>query len=682
VGVSLSEALARGRGGWWRAARRPTIGGDPIPDLTEAAVRPLALALAALLAPSMLDAQPARVIAPAENLVAEGIPPVPAALVEEVRRYTEARAASLAAWHPTRREILVSTRFGNVPQLHHVARPGGARRQLTFFDEPIGSATFEPREGRSFLFLKDVGGNEFTQVYRYDLEGGAVTLLTDGGRSQNSLPLWSPDGGLVAFGSTMRNGADRDVWVMDPADPESRRMVMENAGGGWWVLDWSPDGSTLLVMEYESVSRSHLWTVDVASGRRTRVTPETADTVSYGAAVFADGGSLFVTTDRGREFRTLARLDLASGALAPLTADIPWDVEGIELAHDRRTLAFTTNEAGISRLYLMDVASGERRRMDAVPVGLVGGLAWHRSGTELGFSLNSARSPTDAYSLDVRTGEVTRWTESEMGGLDPEDLSEPELVRWTSFDGLEITGFLYRPPARFTGPRPVVVNIHGGPESQARPGFQGRTNYLLNELGVAVIYPNVRGSTGFGKTFVRLDNGLLRENSVRDVGALLDWLATRPELDEDRVMVTGGSYGGYMTFATATHYPERIRSALAVVGISHFGTFLRNTESYRRDLRRAEYGDERDPEIAAFFERISPLNNADRIAKPLFVVQGGNDPRVPLSEAEQIVERVREVGTPVWYLMARDEGHGFRKKGNVDFQFYATVLFLRETLLR
>lgn len=640
------------------------------------------LALAALLVPIMLPAQPAPVIAPAENLVAEGIPPVPAALAEEVRRYTEARAASLAAWHPTRREILVSTRFGNVPQLHHVARPGGARRQLTFFDEPIGSATFEPREGRSLLFLKDVGGNEFSQVYRYDLEGGAVTLLTDGGRSQNSLPLWSPDGRRVAFGSTMRNGADRDVWVMDPADPASRRMVMENAGGGWWVLDWSPDGSTLLVMEYESVSRSHLWTVDVVYGRRTRVTPETADTVAYGGALFADGGTLLVTTDRGREFRTLARLDLASAALAPLTADIPWDVEGIELSRDRRTLAFTTNEAGISRLYLMDVASGERRRMDAVPVGLVGGLAWHPSGAELGFSLNSARSPTDAYSLDARSGEVTRWTESEMGGLDPASLSEPELVRWTSFDGLEITGFLYRPPARFTGPRPVIVNIHGGPESQARPGFQGRTNYFLNVLGIAVVYPNVRGSTGFGKTFVRLDDGVLRENSVRDVGALLDWIATRPELDEDRVMVTGGSYGGYMTFATAATYPERIQSALAVVGISHFGTFLRNTESYRRDLRRAEYGDERDPEIAAFFERISPLNNAGRIAKPLFVVQGGNDPRVPLSEAEQIVERVREVGTPVWYLMARDEGHGFRKKGNVDFQFYATVLFLRETLLR
>jgi dipeptidyl aminopeptidase/acylaminoacyl peptidase len=645
-------------------------------------VRLLALALAAPIAAGTLSAQgPPAVIAPGDNLHVEGIPPIPASLAAEVRRYTESRSASLADWHPTRRELLVSTRFGNVAQLHHVRTPGGARRQLTFFDEPVGAATFEPREGGYFLFLRDEGGNEFAQIYRYDLADGGVTLLSDGGRSQNSLPLWSPRGDRVGFGSTARNGADRDIWVMDPADPASRRMVMENAGGGWWPLDWSPDGSTLLVMEYESVNRSHLWTVDVASGRRARVTPLGADTVAYGTGRFAaDGRTLFVTTDRGGEFRTLARMDLASGALTPLSGDVAWDVDAVELAPDRRTLAFVVNEAGIDRLYLMDAASGERRRVE-VPVGVIGALRWHRSGAEVGISLNSARSPTDVYSVEVATGALTRWTESETGGLVASELPEPELVRWTSFDGLEITGFLYRPPARFTGPRPVVISIHGGPEAQARPVFQGRSNYYLNELGVAILYPNVRGSTGYGKTFVKLDNALRREDSVRDIGALLDWIGTRPELDAERVMVTGGSYGGYMTFAVATMYPERIRSALSVVGISHFGTFLRNTEDYRRDLRRAEYGDERDPEIAAFFDRISPLNNAERIVRPLFVVQGGNDPRVPLSEAEQIVERVKANGTPVWYLMARDEGHGFRKKGNVDFQFYSTVLFMRETLL-
>jgi dipeptidyl aminopeptidase/acylaminoacyl peptidase len=649
-----------------------------LPHPTRAVLLALPLAVSAA-------AQPAQeaVLAPGDNLVAQGVPPIPASLASEVRRYTESRSAAFLDWHPTRRELLVSTRFGNVPQVHRVAAPGGARTQLTFFDEPISSAAYDPRDGRSILFLKDVGGNEFSQVYRYDVADGRVTLLTDGGRSQNGLPVWSRAGDRVAFGSTARNGADRDVWVMDPADPASRRMVMENTGGGWFVNDWSPDGRTLLVGEYESVNRSHLWTVDVATGQRTPLTRRGADSVAYGGAEFApDGRGVYLTTDEGAEFQRLAYMDLRTRAITPLTVDIPWDVEFFDVAPDGRSVAFATNEEGISRLYLLDAGTRAYRRIEGIPLGDLSDLRWHPSGRELGFSLNSARSPTDTYSVDARTGALTRWTESELGGLVPSDLSEPALVRWPSFDGRTISGFLYRPPARFTGRRPVIINIHGGPEGQSRPVFLGRGNYYLNEMGVAIVYPNVRGSTGFGKTFVKLDNGMRREESVRDIGALLDWIATQPELDPSRVMITGGSYGGYMTLAVATNYADRICCAVDVVGISHFGTFLRNTESYRRDLRRAEYGDEREPEMAAHFERISPLNNAARITKPLFVVQGGNDPRVPMTEAEQIVARVRQGGTPVWYLMARDEGHGFRKKGNVDYQFYATVMFIRQNLLR
>jgi dipeptidyl aminopeptidase/acylaminoacyl peptidase len=261
------------------------------------------------------------------------------------------------------------------------------------------------------------------------------------------------------------------------------------------------------------------------------------------------------------------------------------------------------------------------------------------------------------------------------------ELVEPALVKWPSFDGKEISGFYYRPPVRFTGKRPVIINIHGGPEGQSRPGFLGRTNYYLNELGVAVIYPNVRGSTGFGKTFVKLDNGMKREESVRDIGSLLDWIAKQPELDASKVMITGGSYGGYMTLAASTMYSDRICCSLDVVGISNFNSFLQNTEAYRRDLRRVEYGDERVPAMHEFFERTAPLNNAAKIKKPLFVVQGGNDPRVPHTESEQMVAKVKQNGTPVWYLMAKDEGHGFRKKNNVDYQFYSTVGFIRRYLL-
>jgi dipeptidyl aminopeptidase/acylaminoacyl peptidase len=259
---------------------------------------------------------------------------------------------------------------------------------------------------------------------------------------------------------------------------------------------------------------------------------------------------------------------------------------------------------------------------------------------------------------------------------------DQQVVRWSSFDGRTISGILSLPPARFGGKRPVLIDIHGGPEGQATLGFKGRYNYFINELGIALIQPNVRGSSGYGKTFLSLDDGFKREDSVKDIGALLDWIAAQPGLDATRVVVSGGSYGGYMSLAVATTYPSRISGAIDVVGISSFLTFLQNTESYRRDLRRVEYGDERDPAMREFLQRISPLTNAANIAQPLFVEQGRNDPRVPFTEAEQMVARVREGRAPVWYLRAENEGHGFARKENQDYQFYATVMFLRATLLK
>ena len=643
--------------------------------------RSAALLALALAAPAAAQ-QPQPAIAPNENLVADGVPPIPASLAAEVRRYTESRGAGLADWHPTRREILIATRFANTAQIHRVAMPLGARTQLTFFDEPVGGASYEPRTGRYFLFTRDVGGNEFAQMYRYDVADGRVTLLTDGGRSQNGGWVWSRAGDRIAYSSTRRNGADRDLYVMDPANPRSDRLVLQVQGGGWGALDWSPDGRRLVVGEYLSVNQANLWMVDLAAGQKTAIT-DARDTVAWGGAEFTnDGRSILTTTDVGSEFQRLALMDLATKRLTTLTPGINWDVESFDLSPDGRTVAFSTNEAGVSKLYLLDMATRRVRPVTAgVPQGVLGGLIWHRNSRDLGFSANSARSTSDVYSLNTATGAVTRWTESELGGLTAAELAEPRLIRWPSFDGREITGFYYRPPARFTGKRPVIINIHGGPEGQSRPLFLGRNNYFLNEMGVAIIYPNVRGSTGYGKTFVKLDNGMKRYDSVKDIGALLDWIARQPELDASRVMVTGGSYGGYMTLAVATMYNDRVRASLDVVGISNFNTFLKNTESYRRDLRRVEYGDERVPEMAAFFERTAPLNNAGNISRPLFVVQGGNDPRVPRTEAEQMVARVKQNGSPVWYLMAKDEGHGFRKKANIDYQFYATVMFIRQHLI-
>ena len=390
---------------------------------------------------------------------------------------------------------------------------------------------------------------------------------------------------------------------------------------------------------------------------------------------------MYVTTDRESEFQRLARIDLATGQHTYLTSHISWDVDTFDLSPDGKTIALVTNEDGVARLRLVDTATGKQRPIDLPALGLVDGLEWHPNSRDLAFTFSSARSPSDAYALDSVTGKVERWTFSETGGLDPAGFSEPELVHWKSFDGKTISGFLYRPPARFAGPRPVVINIHGGPESQYQPGFLGRSNYYVNELGVAIVFPNVRGSTGYGKTFLKLDNGVLREDSVKDIGALLDWIATRPELDASRVMVTGGSYGGYMTLAVATSYADRIKSAVDVVGVSNFITFMERTEAYRRDLRRVEYGDERDPRMREFFTRIAAVNNVDKITKPLFIVAGQNDPRVPAQEGEQMVAAMKKNGRPVWWLMARDEGHGFAKKKNQDFQFYATIAFMQAHLL-
>jgi dipeptidyl aminopeptidase/acylaminoacyl peptidase len=625
-------------------------------------------------------AQAPQTLAPGDNLVVEGIPAIPASLARDVARYTESRSATLVDWHPQRREMLISTRFANAAQIHLVKAPGGARTQLTFETEPITSAQYQPKTGNYFVFLRDTGGDEFRQIYRYDLADGRITLVSDGKRSQNGDLVWSTSGDQLAFSGTGRNGTDRDIYVVDPAKPQTSRRLLEASGGGWLPLDWSPEDTGLLVMEFLSASKSRLWLVDATSGTKTSLTPD--EEVSYGNAVFtADGKGAYITSDKVGEFQALAHLNLVTKAMTPIATGINWDIEAIELSRDGKTLALASNEAGLSHLYLMDTATRKTRPVP-LPTGAgIAALKWHPNGRELGVSMTAGSAPVDVYSVDAQTLQTTRWTESELGGLPPASLIAPTLVSWRSFDNREITGFYYQPSARHTGKRPVIIDIHGGPEAQFRPTFLGRLNYFLEELGVAIIEPNVRGSTGYGKTFLSLDNGVKREESVRDIGALLDWIATQPQLDASHVMVTGGSYGGYMTLAVATHYSDRIRCALDVVGISNYNTFLKNTEAYRRDLRRVEYGDERDPKIAEFFERTAPLNNAAKIAKPLFVVQGGNDPRVPRTESEQMVAKVRQNGTPVWYLMAKDEGHGFAKKGNRDFQFYATVMFIRQYLL-
>jgi dipeptidyl aminopeptidase/acylaminoacyl peptidase len=642
-------------------------------------IRLPALALT-LLATSAL-AQPAAPVATVPTpaaLVADGIPPVPVTLRDATQPYMEFRTAAFQGWNPKTRAMLVSTRFGDSPQLHEVAVPGAARTQLTFEPEPVAGGGYTPGAGDVLLTSKDVGGNEQFQLYR--VESGRLILLTDG-RSRHTGAVRSRDGQLVGYSGNARNGRDSDLYVMNPRDPKTARLVAQRQGGGWAIQDFAPDGKTAVVAHYISVQRSELHLLDVASGAIRPLTRD-AGPVAYGDAQFAPDGRLFATSDAGSDFQQLGTIDLATGRFSRLGPDARWDVEAFDIAPDGKTIAVVRNEAGVSRLRIVDAATGRTIAEPRLPAGVIGGIEFAPWG-KLGFTFTSARSPADAFSYDPATNEVTRWTTSETGGLDPARNVEPELVTVRSFDGLEVSGFLYRPdPARHPGPRPLIVNIHGGPESQTRPGFQGRNNYLLNERGIAIFYPNVRGSTGYGKRFVSLDNGpFLREDSVKDIDAFVAALQKDAGLDARRFAVTGGSYGGYMTYGAMTLFPQRWRTGLGVVGISDFVTFLENTADYRRDLRRVEYGDERDPKQRAKLKEISPLGRVDRIRVPLMVVTGANDPRVPASEADQIVAAVRRNGGIAWHLLAKNEGHGFRRKENQDYQFWTSLLFWEQTLL-
>jgi dipeptidyl aminopeptidase/acylaminoacyl peptidase len=630
----------------------------------------------AIVAPLGLAQMPA-------NLVADGIPEIPEEVIASVQPYLEYRTATFADWHPTERRLLIRTRFGETSQIHRLDMPMGMRRQLTFFDEPVSSGVYRPTDGHLILFTRDVGGGEFHQIYSYDTRTGEVRLLTDG-TSRNSAPLWSNDGEWIAFTSTRRNRRSNDLYVMKPHDPSTLKLLVEAEGGEYWgASDWSPDDRQLAVGRRVSANQSDLFVLDLESGELRMLSEQGEAEASWRSARFAhDGSALFATTDLGGEFHRLVRIDLDSGERRVFSGAIPWDAGDVQVQPGGPLVAVLTNEAGVGVLRLYDGRTGSEVRAPRLPSGVPSNIRWRPDGTELALQLETPTRPNDVYTVELESGRVERWTESETGGVDlPPDV-EPELVWMKSFDGTDISAFVYRPdPQRFPGKRPVLVSIHGGPESQSRPRFLGAVNYYLDAMGMAVVYPNVRGSSGFGKTFLQMDDGRKREDSVRDIGAVLDWIERDEGLDSERIAVYGGSYGGYMVLASLVHYSERLKAAIDVVGISNFVTFLENTEAYRRDLRRVEYGDERDPEMRAFLEEISPLNHVDRMQAPLFVIQGLNDPRVPASESKQIVEAVRANGRPVWYLLATDEGHGFRKQKNREYQMYTIVMFLREHLL-
>ncbi len=635
------------------------------------------------------------IVAPNPNLTTDGMPAIPKAIADKVSLYTEFRGYSFAQWHPKDGSMLVRHREANasIAQVYVLRTPGGNIEKLTDFPEPVSQIAYEPQNGKYVVIAKDTGGNEAAQVYRMDINTRATTLLSQA--DERSSFIWNHQGNRVLISavpldktatSGKRDNVETRLTLVDPLRPATRLALGALPGGGWGDYAFSHNDATIAAVQYRTPNDADIFLVNAKTGKREKILPTPgAATAGYSSPEWSkDNRRLFLTTNQGGEFSELAVYDTKTTRLTVLSRHIPWDIQSFSLSEDGKRILAIVNANGRDEAHIFDAKTGKELARPDVPAGAIAGGEWSKTAkSQFAYALNSPQSPGDVYSIDIATGKGQRWTTAwAPQGIDPNTFASPELVQIKSFDGLPVSAWLFLPDAKkFPGKRPVLANFHGGPEGQATVRFMGRNNYYLNEMGIALLLPNVRGSSGYGKSFLDLDNGFKRKDSVKDGGAYLEWVGSHPRLDGSRISVSGGSYGGYMSLALAVDYSPLIRSAIDVVGISSFVTFLNNTESYRRDLRRVEYGDERDPKMREFHEKIAPLNNASAIKKPLFVVQGKNDPRVPYTEAEQMVAAVRKNDVPVWFLMADNEGHGFRRKPNADYEFYATVKFLETTLL-
>jgi dipeptidyl aminopeptidase/acylaminoacyl peptidase len=615
-----------------------------------------------------------------KNLEVVGVPPVPASLVSEVAPYTQIYGLPLAGWDPVRREIWLKG-LSSVTWISKVKGPVASPETSSIYIQSPGiyDVYFQPQY-KYLAYTKDTNGNENFQLHLYEIDGGNSKQLTDG-KSRNTEPVWSNAGDRIVYSSSPLGADGVNLRVLNPFEPNTDRLLVESSGSYLKAYAWSPDDKQVVFCDFLSNTTSTLWLIEVATGKKVPLSPRD-DSEFYDYPHFTkDGTAVFVLTDHASDVRRIARIDLASRKFMYVPSDSRWDVDEFQLSPNGKTIAFTTNEDGISRLHLFDLVTSKEISTPTIPLGVISDLKWHSNSADLAFNVKSPRAANDVYAINLRTGKAELWVKSVTNAVDTEKFSLPEVIHWSSFDKRRLSGFIYRPPAKFTGKRPVIIDIHGGPEEQYRPTFGYEHNYFLNELGIVKIYPNVRGSSGYGKKFLKLDNRFNREDAVKDIGALLDWIKTQPDLDAERVMVEGASYGGYLALSTAYVYRNRIRAAISDSGISNLATFVARTEGWRRGLQRSEFGDERDVKTKEFMERIAPLNNAHKIKTPLLLIQGQNDPRIPASDTAKFVAATKDP-IPVWYVLAKNEGHGFVQLNNRNYRLYATILFIKEFLLK
>jgi dipeptidyl aminopeptidase/acylaminoacyl peptidase len=613
------------------------------------------------------------------SLIFDNIPDATAEFADKLDGYLGARQAVPLNWSP-KGQLLISTRFGDVEQLHLVDRPGGERRQLTFLREPVTVAAFSPDPGRNaFVYLQDVGGNQTTQLYYQQVGDPRARLLTDG-KSLNGGALWSNAGREIAFFSTARDGVSHDIDIVDPGAGTLPRLLITGDAAAWYPLDWSPDDRKLLVLKNVSVGEGYLYVVDLSTGQKRELDPSSSKAGIVGAKFSRDGQGVYWISDRDAEFATLRYVNLFTADKSLIAAGSASDIEDLAISRDGHYLAFIGNEGGVDKLYIQDLRSHQDLTPPKLPfAGVIRHLTFDDAGTRLAFGYAGTSQPCDAYVLDLPTNRLEAWTHSEAGAADVTKFVVPRLVQVPTFDRQEgrarqMPAYVYEPSTR--SPHPVLIMLHDGPASQFRPGFDPWIQYVVGELGFAVIAPNVRGSSGYGKTYTAADNGTLRDDAVKDLGTLIVWLGLQAEFDAKHVVVAGDGYGGYLSLAALVNYGDRLAGGIDRAGIGDFISFLTNIPAYRQAQERAEYGDERDPDMRAYLRRISPLTNADRIAHPLLVMHGRNDARVPLSESDQVVNRLRARGNEVWYLQARDEGHEFLKKQDRDAYYLVFAEFL------
>ena len=583
------------------------------------------------------------------------------------------QSKSLVAWMPDRSGLLVQGRRMILDTRLHTLSDAAA--EPVFLPQiPRNAAAIHSDPGRDYMVLGwDTDGDEQYRLYRWDL-GKADPVLLTSEAERAAFGAFEPDGPRIAYVSTRRNGTDFDVYLLDPLDPGSDRRILE-VEGAWGVGAWSRTADELLLVHGVSSLENELYVLDIGTGSLRRITDDTDGAVRHGSPQWSrDGSALYYSSDRATEFSHLRRLDLHTGEEVVLSADIPWDVSSIQQTGDGELLLISVNEDGRTGHYTTDPLGTEMHPLELFESGQFSARL-HPDDPVLLVNHSDHFGVVRGYIYDLRNEKLTLWAGTEGS---QSTVPDTHLVRYPTFDSVggeprRISAFVY--PGVGDGPRPVLIDIHGGPEGQARlRTVQGTTQ----KHGITLITPNVRGSTGYGRTFTTLDDQYLREDAVRDIGALLDWIGEQPDLDENRVAVTGGSYGGYMVLASLVHFSARIRCGIDIVGVSNFVTFLENTADYRRDLRRAEYGDERIPEMREFLESISPLTNAEHITSRLMVVQGANDPRVPVGESRQLVERVRDNGLDVAYIEGANEGHGFRHPWNAFYTGLAQQEMTRE----